>query len=289
MSDRPLTLFDLSPGKVLGGRFQIQRPLRQGGMSATFVVHDAEAGAERELQVFPAALFDAHEQAEEFAALLARWEGLDSAAVVPVREVSVRGDGSLLLVTDVPPGESLRDWLTANGRMALEDVRALGLRLLGGLREVHGAGLVHGDIKPHAVHLDGRPEEAVLVDGGITSGLWQAKHLGDRTALIGTPFYAPIEQFSGESPDVQSDLYNLATVLYELCVGVVPWPGASFLEIFQGKLEKSPPRMASRCREVEVPPELEAAIAGGLMADRRDRYATAEQFEAALAAVPALD
>jgi serine/threonine-protein kinase len=88
---------------------------------------------------------------------------------------------------------------------------------------------------------------------------------------------------------VQSDLYNLATVLYELCVGVVPWPGKSFLEIFQAKLEKSPPRMASRCREVEVPPELEAAIAGGLMADRRERYADAAAFEAALAAVPDLD
>jgi len=49
MSDRPLTLFDLSPGKVLADRFQIQRPLRQGGMSATFVVNDTEADAEREL------------------------------------------------------------------------------------------------------------------------------------------------------------------------------------------------------------------------------------------------
>lgn len=289
MSDRPLTLFDLSPGKVLADRFQIQRPLRQGGMSATFVVNDTEADAERELQVFPAALFDGPEQTEEFAELLGRWRALETDVVLAVREVSVRGDGSLLLVTDLPPGESLRTWLTENERMPVEDVRALGLRLLGGLREAHDAGLVHGDIKPHAIHTSGRPEEAVLVDGGITSGLWQAKHLGDRTALIGTPFYAPVEQFGGESPDVQSDLYNLATVLYELCLGVVPWPGKSFLEIFQGKLEKQPPRMASRCREVEVPGELEEAIVGGLMADRRERYATAAEFEAALAAVPTPD
>ena len=285
MSDRPLTLFDLTPGKVIAERYQIQRSFRQGGMSATFVVQDVEADEERELQVFPAALFDQTEQAEEFAELLRRWRTVSSPAVLPVRDVTVRGDGTLLLVTDVPQGPSVRDWLGENGCMPLADVLVLGKHLLEGLRQVHAEGLVHGDIKPHAIHIDGGPGTAVLVDGGITSGLWKAKHLGDKTALIGTPFYAPVEQFGGDSPDVQSDLYNLATVLYELCLGVVPWAGSSFLEIFQAKLEKTPPKMRTRSKDVHVPAELEAAIAGGLLADRRERYASADDFLEQLVAV----
>jgi len=287
MSERPLTLFDLSPGKVLADRYVIHKPNRHGGMAATFVVNDSEAGEERELQVFPAALFEKRSQVDEFAESFERWKEIDSKAIVRVHEALVREDGTFLLVTDVPRGPSLRDWISENGHMEIPDVVRLGRHLLEGLEKVHAAGLVHGDIKPHAVHMDGGPEGAALVDGGITSGLWSAKHLGDRTALIGTPFYAPVEQFGGESPDIQSDIYNVATVLYELCVGVVPWPGSSFLEIFQAKLEKRPPSMRSRCKEVEVPPALEEAIVGGLLADRRERYSSVRAFLEALEGVEA--
>jgi len=285
MSERTLTLFDLTPGKVLADRFEILRPHRQGGMSATFEVTDREDGARRELQVFPAALFESKSQASDFAASLGRWGEVEADAVVRLREVRVREDGTLLLVSEFPPGGSLRAWLQENGRMEVADALALGRRLLSGLERVHAAGLVHGDIKPQTIHLDRGPEDGVLVDGGITTGLWSAKHLGDRTALIGTPYYAPVEQFGGESPDVQSDLYNLATVLYEVLTGVLPWQGSSFLEVFQSKLQKSPPAMRSRAPGVEVPEELEDAVMGGLFADRRDRYASAHAFLERLDAV----
>lgn len=278
MTDRPLSLFDLTPGKVLAERYQIQRSFRQGGMSATFIVTDSEDGAEREMQVFPSALFDKKTQSEDFAKLLEKWKAIDSPAVLRVHDVVVRDDGTLLMVTDVPAGESLREWIGEHKHMPLEQVVELGHHILSGLERVHAAGQVHGDIKPHAIHLQGGPKEAVLVDGGITSGLWSAKHLGDKTALIGTPFYAPVEQFGGESPDIQSDIYNVATVLYELCTGVVPWPGSSFLEIFQAKLEKRPPSMRSRAHDIEVPQDLEDALVEGLLADRRERYPSVRAF-----------
>ena len=285
MSDRTLTLFDLAPGKVLADRYQIKSPNRQGGMSTTFEVTDGAVGETRELQVFPAALFEDVAQAQDFAVHLEKWKSISSPAIVHVREIDVRSDGTLLLVTDMPAGGSLRQWIKDNGRMELADVLALGHHLLGGLETVHAAGQVHGDIKPHTIHIEAGPETTQLVDGGITSGLWSAKHLGEKTALIGTPFYAPVEQFGGESPDIQSDVYNLATVLYELATGVVPWPGSSFLEIFQAKLAKRPPTMRSRAPEVAVPSEFEEAIVGGLLADRRERYPSARAFLERLEAV----
>lgn len=279
---RSLTLFDLQPGKTVLDRFEILRAHRHGGMAAVFEVEDG--GARRELQVFPAAMFEGLEQSTTFADRMQHWTTVDSPHVLKVREAQCLPDGTVLLVTDFPGGTCLRDWLKEEQRMEPARVRELGLELLDGLATIHAAGAVHGDVKPNTVFI-GNPGESQLVDGGITSGLWESKHLGDKTALIGTPFYAPVEQFGGESPDVRSDVYNVATVLYELCVGVVPWPGKSFLEVFQSKLQSRPPRMAERVPGVSVPAALEEAIVGGLIAEARDRYASAEKFAQQLEAV----
>ncbi|MCB9903205.1 MAG: protein kinase [Planctomycetes bacterium] len=229
-------------------------------------------------------MFESVEQSSGFAARMQAWAAIDSPHVLKVREGQCLADGTVLLVTDFPAGTCLREWLNEEKRMDPARVRGLGLELLDGLRTIHGAGAVHGDVKPNTIFI-GKPGASQLVDGGITSGLWESKHLGDKTALIGTPFYAPVEQFGGESPDVRSDVYNVATVLYELCTGVVPWPGKSFLEVFQSKLQSRPPRMAERAPGVSVPAALEEAIVGGLIAEARDRYASAEKFAQQLEAV----
>lgn len=279
---RSITLFDLQPGKTVLDRFEIQRAHRHGGMAAVFEVTDG--GQQRELQVFPSAMFESIDQGTLFAHRMQAWSEVDSPHVLKLRESRCLADGTALIVTDFPNGVSLRDWLNEHRRMEPDRVRALGLELLDGLQAIHAAGAVHGDVKPNTIFF-GKPGESQLVDGGITSGLWESKHLGDKTALIGTPFYAPVEQFGGESPDVRSDVYNVATVLYELCTGVVPWPGKSFLEVFQSKLQSRPPRMAERAPGVEIPSELEEAIVGGLIAEARDRYQSAEKFAQRLEAV----
>lgn len=286
MSQTSPSPFDLRPGTVLRERYELVRPFRQGGMSTTFEVTDGREGVRRELQVFPAALFEGREQAHEFARSLAHWREIEHPAVLRVREVEAYDDGTILLVTDFPRGEALRDRLKRDGREPAATARAVGIALLEGLCAIHERGQIHGDVKPSTVWVDdeGGDLRPVLTDGGITLGLWSAKHLGDKTALIGTPFYAPIEQFGGDPPNVQSDLYNVATVLYELVTGVVPWSGRSFLEIFQAKLEKAPPTMRERAPSVEVPEDFEDAVRGGLMADRHERYASADEFLDALRA-----
>jgi len=276
------SLFQLAPGVTLQDRYEIQDTNRAGSMSAAFRAKDNSDGSECEIQAFPAGLFENVEQAEDFAASMRGWKGVSSGAVLCIRSVEVLEDGSILVVTDLPTGDSLRDLLNTKGAFSPAEVQSIGTTILGGLSAVHAAGHIHGDIKPNAIHLTG--VGPVLVDGGITMGLWSAKHLGDKTALIGTPFYAPVEQFGGEAPDISSDIYNVATVLYELTTGVVPWPGQSFLEIFQAKLAPEPARMRDRAPECEVPAALEEVIKGGLITDRRERYSDAGTFRDLLAA-----
>lgn len=279
MSQKSLSLFDLAPGKLLLDHYTIVKTNRMGGMSATFEVKEPKAKESLEIQVFPAALFQDKKQAKVFAESMRAWEEVESKHVLAARDVEDLQDGTVLYVTDLPPGKSLRDWRKDGVPLAPDVVVDIGLQLLDGISAIHAKKLVHGDIKPHTVHVDDKKKlRVLLVDGGITPALWSAKHLGDKTALIGTPFYAPVEQFGGESPDVQSDVYNVATMLYELACGVLPWKGKSFLEVFQAKLEPRPPAMKTRAPKSDVPPELEAAILGGLMADRKERYGDAEAF-----------
>jgi serine/threonine-protein kinase len=280
------SLFELAPGKTFAGRFRIVKPRRQTGLAAAFEA-ESDAGP-CELLVFAPSLFEGPAQAAKYKQSWEPWSRVASPHVLRVREVFSPDPTSVVLVTDLPRGSSLRALFEQNGRIPAARVRELGLEILAGLEAIHAAGLVHGDVKPQTIFLESVPgasvPRAVLVDGGITTGLWNAKHLGEHTALIGTPFYAPVEQFGGDSPNVQSDVYNAATVLYELAAGVLPRSGRTIHEILQAKLEKSPPSIESRAPGAQVSARLEAAIAGGLMADRRARYRSAAEFRAALQA-----
>lgn len=285
MSPTGLSLFDLRPGKVLLDRYEILRPHRDSGIAATFAVEDNDSGDRFELQAFPGGLFEDARQAAEFADRLQAWRELKVPSLPRVHNVSALDDGSVLYISEFPLGQSLRGWSQENPRMEEREVVALACHFLEGLVAAHDRGLVHGDIKPAAIYF--KPGEGIgqLLDAGITPAMWAAKHLGTRTALIGTPFYAPIEQFTGDSPDELSDLYNLATVMYELVTGVLPWSGKGYIEVFQSKMQKMPPKMSVRAPGVEVNPGLEAVISGGLRAERGERHASAETFLGRLRAV----
>lgn len=279
-----MTLVDLSPGKRLAGRFTIVAPHRRGGLSAALEVREGDSDERLELQLFPAGLFDDPDQVRSFAEGLAPWKEVRSPHVLAVREVLFLDPSNVALVTDFPEGESLRERLNERGPLPAGETAALGLALLEGLEAVHALGLVHGDVKPYTIHVSEgeRGLEPVLVDGGVTPGLWRVKGLGEKTALIGTPYYAPVEQFGGDAPDVRSDVYNVATVLYECLTGVLPWPGKTYLEVFQAKLSEVPPPMRERAPGIEVDPHLEETIVRGCRADRRKRYGSAEAFREAL-------
>lgn len=285
MAPTSLSLFDLTPGKVLLGRYEVRGPHRENGMSAAFVVADQHDGERRELQAYPGSLFESTRQARSFASKLRAFAELESDVFVALRDVQVLDDGAVLAVTDFPAGASLRAWRTANGRWDAARAVRVAVALLRGLEEAHDVELVHGDIKPETIWFREETDTAVFVDAGVTPGLWAAKHLGTRTALIGTPYYAPLEQFSGDCPDVVSDLYNLATVMYELLTGVLPWAGKGYIEVFQSKMQPGPPPMRSLAPDVAVPAPLEAVVAKALRGKKRERFQSAIEMREALAAL----
>ncbi|MFT5286485.1 MAG: serine/threonine protein kinase [Planctomycetota bacterium] len=253
-------------------------------MSVAFEVKDVTADTSFELQHFPSGLFESDEQVAQFANALEAWCTVSTPTVVSVREILMIDDRDLVLITDLPKGEPLRERLKTHNLWSPKEAVGLARELLGGLATLHERGLVHGDIKPNSIFVEGEGLElnAQMIDGGVTTGLWMAKDLGDKTALIGTPYYAPAEQFGGDSPNVQSDLYNVAAVLFELIAGSLPWTGRNFLEVFQAKIAPTVASLRQVARDVEISDALESAVTKGVQADPHNRFKSATDFLAAL-------
>jgi DNA-binding beta-propeller fold protein YncE len=185
---------------------------------------------------------------------------LDHPAVVPVYDAREE-DGELIVAMRLIGGGDLRKRIEAAGPLPPTQAVALLGQVADALDAAHAAGIVHRDVKPHNILLEG--ERAYLTDFGL------AKALGDSGVLsgasvVGTVEYMSPEQWRGEKVGPAADVYSLGCVLYESLTGVVPYARRA------GDLEP------------EMPQGLDAVIERAVAKDPADRFATAgELIEAA--------
>ncbi|MCA9000341.1 MAG: serine/threonine protein kinase [Planctomycetes bacterium] len=276
MGEAGFNLFDLQAERVLLGRYRIDETMAHGPLSARFRVTDQETDAKLALELFTAGLFEGPGQANFFAERLRAFGAVHCKVVVPTHAVEVTEGGDVLRFCSVPGAHSLRQRLREETRLPREEVVTMVAALLEGLAEIHGESLAHGDLKPSNLFVDGAG--VVTTEGGVTPGLWRAQHMGARTSLIGTPYYSPLEQFGGEAPDADADLYAVGTLAYEALSGVLPWEGKGYIEVFQAKMQDNPPPIESRASGVRVGDDLEKVIRKAMRARRGDRYRGAREF-----------
>jgi DNA-binding beta-propeller fold protein YncE len=185
---------------------------------------------------------------------------LDHPAVVPVFDAREEG-GELIVAMRLVEGGDLKKRIGAGG--PLPPAEAVGLldQVAGALDAAHAAGIVHRDVKPHNILLEG--DRAYLTDFGLAKALGDSGVLSG-TSVVGTVEYMSPEQWRGEQVGPAADVYSLGCVLYEALTGVVPY--------------------ARRAGDVEpeMPQGLDAVIERAVAPDPADRYPTAgELIEAA--------
>ena len=193
----------------------------------------------------------------------------------------VGADSVVYYVMPYVPGESLRDRLTREGQLPVEDALRVTREVLDALAAAHAAGIVHRDIKPENILLSGG--HAMVADFGIARAVDVAG--GDRlteTGLaIGTPSYMSPEQAAAERDvDARSDLYSVGCVLYEMLAGEPPFTGPNAQAILVKRMTESAPSVR-RFRDA-IPVEVDNAIAQALARAPVDRFQTAEAFAAVL-------
>jgi eukaryotic-like serine/threonine-protein kinase len=197
--------------------------------------------------------------------------------VVTVHGADVR-DGRAGLWMELVEGQTLDAWVSAHGTMGAREAAAIGIDLCRALAAVHGAGLVHGDVKAQNVMREtgGR---IVLMDFG--AGRAQG---ADAAGVAGTPMYLAPEVLAGEPTTVASDLYSLGVLLFYLLTRTYPYKGADIDGLRAAHADGH--RDWLRDLRPDVPSELVHTIERALEPDPARRYATAGAMERDLAEEP---
>ena len=182
-------------------------------------------------------------------------------------------------------GESLRERLNREGPLPFDAALLIVGQVAGALDYAHTRGVVHRDVKPENILLDG--DNAYLADFGIASALQEAggSRLTETGLTLGTAAYMSPEQSAAERHiDGRSDEYSLACVVYELLAGEPPFTGATAQAIMAKRFAGPPPSI--NILRPSLPPQVAPALARALAQAPADRYPDTGAFAAALRAGP---
>lgn len=205
-------------------------------------------------------------------------EGQAAAAVVddhvmPIYSVA-EWQGVPYLVMQYSRGTTLQKRVETQGPLEVKEILRIGMQTARGLAAAHAQGLVHRDVKPSNIMIDGTVERALLTDFGLARAVDDASIT--RTGVIaGTPQYMSPEQARAAEIDARSDLFSLGSVLYFLCTGRPPFRAESTYAVLRLIIDQEPLNMR------EINPDLPAwlcTLVSHLMAKNPgDRPATAQE------------
>ena len=212
--------------EALGAHYRLGEIIGEGGFGRVYAGEDVRLGRKVAIKVIRPGLAGAREFTERF-----RREGMALAkfrhpGIIPIFDIRETA-GLIYYVMPLIEGKTLRAYLDKRGALAPKEAHRILLDLCDCLSATHRAGIVHRDIKPDNVILEGMLGSVLLMDFGI------AKAIHDETSsisgvMVGTPTYMSPEQASGdEMLDARSDIYSLGALAYHLLVGRPPFSGSS--------------------------------------------------------------
>ena len=265
--------------RALADRYRIERELGAGGMATVYLAQDLKHDRKVALKVLKPELA-AVLGAERFVVEIKTTAALQHPHILPLFD-SGTADGFLFYVMPFIDGETLRDKLNRETQLGIDEAVKITCEVADALDYAHRQGVIHRDIKPENILLhDGRP---MVADFGIALALSAAAggRMTETGLSLGTPHYMSPEQATAEKDiSARSDIYSLASVLYEMLTGNPPHVGASAQQIIMKIVtEQAAPVTSVR---KSVPPHVAASVAKALEKLPADRFATAHEFAGAL-------
>src|SRR5262249_35269072 len=142
-------------------------------------------------------------------------------------------------------GESLDTRLKRERRLPVAEILRIGREAAEGLAAAHDRGLIHRDIKPPNLWLEGEKRRVKILDFGVARAAGDEAHLTQTGAIIGTPAYMAPEQAGARPVDHRSDLFSLGCVLYRMATGEMPFKGSDAISIIAALALEDPRAPAS--------------------------------------------
>ncbi len=270
------TLSGISPGALMGQRFEILAVLGAGGMGVVYKARDRELDDLVALKMLKKELLGDPGNLDRLKAEIKLARKITHPNVLRTHDFGEIG-GMPYISMEYVRGVTLRYLLDQTHRLPFSAGLRLAKQLCAGLGAAHAQGVMHRDIKPENLILE-PTGNAKLMDFGIARPI-KRMEAGQTEAgfIVGTPLYLSPEQLEGQEADARADIYSTGVVLYEIFTGELPFNGSSAVDIMMKHLrDPAPP---PRVHWPEIPPKLEAIILRCLEKKPEARYRTVEDLQ----------
>jgi serine/threonine protein kinase len=267
-------------GELIAERYELEELVGTGGMSSVYRAHDKLLERRVALKVLHDQYTGDGDYVERFRREARSVAQLSHPSIVTVIDRGEQ-DGRQFIVFEYVDGENLKALVEREGPLPEREALELALQIAQALSFAHEHGLCHRDVKPQNVLLD-EEGRAKVTDFGIARSLDVQAGITQTGTVMGTSDYIAPEQARGAKASVQTDVYSLGAVLYELLTGDVPYRGDNFVSIAMQHINEPVPSV--RERRPDVSPCVEAVVQRAMAKDPRDRFQSMDEFGAELQA-----
>src|ERR1700754_630303 len=236
-------------GTTLNGRYRLEARIGTGGMSSVYRAIDETLERPVAIKLMNREIATDSDQLERFRREARAVAQLSHPHIVGVIDYG-EDQGRPYIVLEYVEGETLKERIRRLGRLPVDEAIAYAIEIARALGAAHGRGIVHRDVKPQNVLIDGEGS-AKVTDFGIARTLDQEGLTADGRVL-GTTDYVSPEQALGHDVDGQSDIYSLGIVLYEMLTGDVPFHGENQVSVAMKHVREDMPDLQVRRPEVSA-------------------------------------
>jgi serine/threonine-protein kinase len=279
MPDQPS---DPRLGATIAG-YKIERRIGRGGMGVVYLAEHLTLKRRAAFKLIAPELGESEGFRERFLREARIAAGLNHPNIVTVYDAGEAEGGVLYLAMQYIPGSDLSQILHRERRLGPYRVLDFARQIASALDTAHASGLIHRDVKPANVLIDGR--HAYLTDFGLTKmrGASDATQLTRSGEVVGTTHYLAPEQVEGKDLDGRADVYALACLIFHCLTGRVVFPRDSDMAVMYAHVHDDPPSLSEE--RPGLPEELDAVMEKGLDKSPERRFGTCEEMIVAARAV----
>jgi len=268
--------------QALGGMYTLEGEIGRGGMGVVYRARDERLQRRVAIKVLPPELAFQSDIRARFTREAQTAARLSHPHIVPIHTVG-EGEGLVYFVMGYVDGESVAGRIRRRGKLPVEEARRIMAETADALGAAHTFGVIHRDIKPDNILLEGTRGRVMVTDFGIAKALSQTSGatLTGAGVAIGTPSFMSPEQAAGEREiDGRSDIYSLGVVAYQMLTGDLPFYAPTVAGILMKQITEPAPDV--RTKRPDTPEDLALAVSRCLEKDPENRWPTADALRRGL-------
>ena len=263
----------IAKGQKISDRYEIIKSIGEGGMANVFLAFDTILERNVAIKVLRGDLSSDEKFVRRFQREALQASSLTHENIVEVYDVG-EDNGEYYIVMEYVQGKHLKNLLKKRGKLTPLEVVDILLQVTDGLSVAHDSYIIHRDIKPQNIMI---LENGIvkLTDFGIAVAL-NSTQLTQTNSVMGSVHYLPPEQASGKGATLQSDIYSLGILMYELLTGKLPYRGENAVEIALKHLKEPMPNIKDEIPD--IPQSIANIIMRATAKNPKNRYADAREM-----------